>query len=122
AFVVDGDPSDWGVTVADGNGSIFNFPAGVTSMLEDSSDFDCDPGVLGPHRGGQNFDSEAMGIAFQNSTLFVLIVSGQRPDNGFPRYDPGDLRIVTNLSTYGMEMGGGIGGGGGTRPKAGGTV
>jgi len=121
AFVVDGNTSDWGVTVADNNASTFNFPAGVFSMVEDTSDTAGDSFVLNPHSGGQNFDAEAMGVTIQNNTLFVLIVSGQRPDNGFSRYNPGDLHIVTNLDTYGMEMGGGIGGGTGTTINQGAT-
>src|SRR5690349_5205356 len=128
AIVVDGDPSDWGVTVADSAGSnhnsTFNFAGNIGligSQVEDTSDTAGDSFVLNPHSGGQNFDAEAMGVAIQNNTLFVLIVSGQRPDNGFSRYNPGDLRIVTNLDTYGMEMGGGIGGGAGTTINQGAT-
>jgi hypothetical protein len=116
-LIVDGNLNDWGVTVADNNASTFNFAANIGlfgSHVEDQGDTAGDTGVLGPNRGGQNFDGEGMAVALQNNNLFVMIVTGQRPDNGAIRYAPGDLRIITNLGTYGLELGGGVGGGDGS--------
>ncbi len=117
ALIIDGDLSDWGVVVSDNNASTFNFPANIGllgSHLEDQGDNDGNSAFLGPNRGGQNYDAEAMAVAQQNGTLYVMLVTGQRPDNGFKNYAPGDLRIITNAGTYGLELGGGKGGGAGT--------
>jgi hypothetical protein len=116
-LTVDGDASDWGFSVADNNASTW-VPAGgiglVGMMLEDSDDLAGDGGVVGPNLGGQNYDAEVLAAAVQGADLYIIIVSGQRPDNGLTRYAPGDLHIVTNAASYGVEMGGGAGGASGT--------
>jgi hypothetical protein len=116
-LTVDGDASDWGFSVADNNASTFS-PAGGLSLVglfvEDSDDLAGDGGYVGPNLGGQNYDAEAMAVATQGSDLFIIIVTGQRPDNGLARYGPGDLRIMTSAGDYGVEIGGGAGGGSGT--------
>ena len=53
-------------------------------------------------------------MIYNLGVMFIVIVTGQRPDNGLARYGPGDLRIMTNAGTYGLELGGGAGGGAGT--------
>lgn len=116
-LVVDGDASDWGFTVADNNGSSF-LPDGSLSLaglfVEDTDDLAGDYEYVGPSLGGQNYDTEALAAAVQGSNLHLIIVSGQRPDNGLTRYAPGDLRITTSAGVYGIEMGGGPGGGPGS--------
>jgi hypothetical protein len=116
-LTVDGDASDWGFSVADNNASTFS-PAGGLNLagifVEDSDDLAGDGGSVGPNLGGQNYDAEAMAVAIQGSDLFIVIATGQRPDNGLARYGPGDLRIITNAGDYGLEIGGGAGGGSGT--------
>lgn len=113
---VDGNLADWGITVADGNGSNINAylgQAGIGQLgfhKEDSDDLAGDGGFLGPNHGGQNYDAEFMSAARDGNTLFVAIVTGQRPDNGLQRFAPGDLRIVTTTGVYGLEIGGGTGG------------
>ena len=123
-LTVDGSESDWGFSVGDNNASTF-VPDGGLNLVglftEDSDDLAGDAGVVGPNLGGQNYDGEAMAVALQGSDLFILIASGQRPDNGLERFGPGDLRITTNSGTYGVEMGGGVGGGSGTM-QVGGTA
>lgn len=121
-FVVDGDLSDWGVTnstlttwtiasvssgAAIGDGFEFKY------MREDSSDTAGDSGFLGPNYGGQNYDAEFLGVGRNGSYLVIAIVTGQRPDNGFARFAPGDIRIGTSLGYFGVEVGGGAGGNGG---------
>lgn len=123
---VDGNVSDWGISVADGNLSNFSTPAvaGTTFnqtffwVAEDQNDFWGDGGFLGPNYGGQNYDVEFMGLAFDATKLYLVIVTGQRPDNGIQRFSPGDIRIVAKtgktgsvIATYGIEVGGGLGGG-----------
>jgi hypothetical protein len=113
-LVVDGDASDWGFSVADNNASTFVPDGGlslVALFVEDTDDLAGDGGNVGPNLGGQNYDGEALAAAVQGSDLFVTIVSGVRPDNGLQRYGPGDLRITTNTGSYGIEIGGGAGGG-----------
>lgn len=120
ALTVDGNLSDWGITVADGNNSNFSSPSPgiglVASFTEDQNDFNTDGGYVGPNYGGQNYDAEYMGVAIQGSTMYIAIVSGQRPDNGLERYSPGDIYLTTPVGIVGIEVGGGTGGG------AGGTI
>ena len=114
--VIDGSVADWGITVGDGNHSNFSHPAvaGAIKLYtahEDNDDLAGDSGVLGPHAGGQNYDVEFMGVAIDSTSLYIAIVTGQRPDNGLVRFSPGDIRIVANNGrVYGIEVGGGAGG------------
>jgi hypothetical protein len=116
APVVDGSVADWGIVVADNNGSNF---AGLSVggllgfHLEDQSDTAGHSALLGPNRGGQDYDAEFMAAASDGTKLYVVVVTGQRPDNGFSYYGPGDLRITTSGGEYGIEVGGGVGGNGG---------
>lgn len=114
--MVDGNVADWGITVGDNNASNFSSPA-VANVLKlytahnDYNDQAGDSGALARHFGGQNYDAEFMGVAITDSHLYISIVTGQRPDNGFARFSPGDIRIVANNgSVYGIEVGGGMGG------------
>ena len=114
--LVDGSVTDWGISVGDGNSSNFSTPA-VDGALKlytvhaDHNDVAGDSGALGRYFGGQNYDVEFMGVAIDQSRLYIAIVTGQRPDNGFARFSPGDIRIVANDgSIYGIEVGGGMGG------------
>lgn len=59
---------------------------------------------MGPHSGGQNYDGEFLGVGVSGAYLAISIVTGQRPDNGSIEYAPGDLRIVTSLATFGVEL------------------
>jgi hypothetical protein len=84
---------------------------------EDQNDHWGDSGFLGPNYGGQNYDAEFMGLAFDANRLYLAIVTGQRPDNGFMRFSPGDIRIVAKetkdgpvRNVFGIEVGGGRGG------------
>ena len=58
AITIDGNLSDWGVTVADGNNSNFSSPSAtiglVSAFTEDQNDFAGDSGYVGPNYGGQN--------------------------------------------------------------------
>jgi hypothetical protein len=117
--LVDGSAADWGITVGDGNSSNFFSPAVAGTIPgksfffthEDQNDLAGDSGYVGPNYGGQNYDVEFMGLAIDATRLYVAIVTGQRPDNGFARFSPGDLRIVAdNGHVYGIEIGGGRGG------------
>ena len=120
ALTVDGNLSDWGITVADGNNSNFSSPNPgiglVASFTEDQNDSAGAGGYVGPNHGGQNYDAEYLGVAVQGSTMYIAIVSGQRPDNGLSNYSPGDIYITTPVGIVGIEVGGGVGGG------AGGTI
>lgn len=120
AIVVDGNLGDWNVSIADNNGSHFttaNTSYGIAGgpFIEDQNDNTGDGGYVGPEYGGQNYDAEFMAAARNGNTLYLALVTGQRPDNGLQRYSPGDIRIVANATTtYGIEVGGGAGGGSGT--------
>lgn len=117
AITIDGNLSDWGVTVADGNNSNFSSPSPtiglVSTFTEDQNDFAGNSGYVGPNYGGQNYDAEFMGIALQGNTMYLAIVSGQRPDNGLSKYSPGDIYMTTPVGIVGIEVGGGAGGGAG---------
>ena len=123
-ITVNGNLSDWGVSVADNNGSTYGVPAGSGQStlgdgsvmyyhLEDQSDTAGHAGQLGPDYGGQDYDAEFMGVILNGAQLSIAIVTGQRPDNGFQFFAPGDIRIVTSAGTFAIEVGGGIGGGSG---------
>jgi hypothetical protein len=116
-ILVDGDLSDWGVSVADNDGTDYSgLISGLLGyMVEDQSDTAGDAGFVGPNVGGQNYDAEFLGATLQGTTLFLALLSGQRPDNGLARYAPGDFYFrVKGGGTYGIEVGGGAGGGTGT--------
>jgi hypothetical protein len=117
AITVDGNLSDWGIQVADGTSSQqvgTNYSALSTDLagyhLEDTNDTSNNY-YVGPNYGGQNYDGEFFGALQDGSTLYLSILSGQRPDNGSNSngglFSPGDIRIVTSLGVFGIEVGGG---------------
>jgi len=118
---VDGNLADWGVTLANNNGSNLahtlganDASPGCTSQnaffrCEDTNDNSNNYQVT-PYWGGQDYDVEFMGMAQHNNTLFFGIATGQRPDNGATLYSPGDLFLTMNGIQYVIEMGGGIAG------------
>jgi hypothetical protein len=115
-ITVDGSLADWGISVADGNRSNYSGLIGAGSGLlgshvEDTSDWAGDAGYVGPNYGGQNYDAEFLGVAYSGSTVYIGIVTGQRPDNGLQRFAPGDIYIRTQSGVFGIEVGGGAGGG-----------
>lgn len=123
-IVIDGDLSDWGISVADGTnaqpvGTDYSGLRGDLAgyMIEDTDDT-TNSLYLGPNYGGQNYDGEFMGVLTQGSTLYLSILTGQRPDNGFSGskglYSPGDIRIETSMGTFAIEVGGGAVAGAGT--------
>jgi hypothetical protein len=73
-------------------------------------------GLVDPNYGGQNYDAEWMGTALNGTKLSIAILSGVRPDNGFSKFAPGDIRLVAKnsgggvIAEYGIETGGGKGG------------
>ena len=123
---VDGNLSDWGITLANNNGSNIypkTLAAGSSSpcqaplnpmwACEDTNDnaglFDANGGFVGPEYGGQKYDVEFLGAAQYAGKLFIGIASGLRPDNGADLYAPGDLFLKINGIDYVVEMGGGAG-------------
>jgi hypothetical protein len=128
--VVDGNLADWGVTLANNNGSNLAHTLGAgdaspacTSQnaffrCEDTNDNSNNYQVT-PLWGGQNYDVEFLGMAQHGNTLFFGIATGQRPDNGAGLYSPGDLFLTINGTQYVIEMGGGIAGavGGGAQTQ-----
>lgn len=112
-FAVNGNLNDWGITVADNDGS--SWPSDNPGIgdgfqylfyLEDQSDTAGDGGYLNPNHGGQNYDAEFLGVAQMGDYYLIAIVTGQRYDNGTARFSPGDIRISTGSSLYGIEVGG----------------
>jgi hypothetical protein len=90
AITVDGNLNDWGIAVADNNGSNHNNMSLlgpsiglVNKMTEDQNDLAGHSGWLGPQYGGQDYDAELMGVAYMSGRLYIAIEIGQRPDNGF---------------------------------------
>ena len=124
---VDGNLSEWGVTLLNNNGSNImpdTVAPGSTSPLcivppsavwacEDTDDNASTSGLVGPQSGGQNYDVEFLGMSrgtgANSNTLFVGIASGLRPDNGATLYAPGDMFLTVNGVAYVIEMGGGAG-------------
>lgn len=127
-FTIDGDLSDWGISVADGTsgntvGTNYEGLRGdlAGSMIEDTNDTSNSYKVT-PYYGGQNYDGEFFGAAVQGNTLYLAILSGQRTDNGFNLFAPGDIRIGTDVGVFGIEVGGGHGDSPLPTPLAGGAA
>lgn len=123
-IVVDGNLSDWGIAVHDGGNTTLggtNYSGLRTDlaghMIEDTNDVSNNY-YLGPNSGGQNYDGEFMGVGVFGSKLYLSIMTGQRPDNGFSGnlglYSPGDIRIQTSKGVFAIEVGGGSVGGAGS--------
>lgn len=129
-FTVDGNLSDWGITVT-GSGKHFTYASGygytypgsatvpqqgstiisgntVVYDLEDSND-DSNSYTVGPLHGGQNYDAEVLVVSVVGSSLYIGVATGQRPDNGAAYYGPGDISITKGSKTWGIEVGGGGG-------------
>jgi hypothetical protein len=116
-LAVDGNPADWGFHVADNNGSTFVPAAGLDLLgiqVHDHNDLGGLSAPLDVYSGGQKFDAECLAAAVQGGNLFIFISTGQRPDNGFTNYAPGDIVIRTSGGVYAIEVGGGPGGGPGS--------
>ena len=118
-ITVDGDLSDWGVTVqdyctgtctsnSDKVGSVYNVLPDILSMVEDTDDTRNNYDV-GPNSGGQNYDAQFLGVTRQADILYIGISSGQRPDNGPRKFGPGDIRLMLDGTVWGIEVGGGEG-------------
>jgi hypothetical protein len=134
-ITVDGNWSDWGLsTYSDSDGTHLDYSAygtsyphlpdgGVSSPppvtiapdlwvcydIEDTKDCAGDSAPLGPLYGGQNYDAEFLGVAMDDTCLYIAIFTGQRPDNGKKRFAPGDIRVQAGGDVYGIEVGGGKG-------------
>jgi len=114
ALTVDGELSDWGITVGDSNTSNFsslNTGIGIVSSFAEDQNDNSNNHYLGPNYGGQNYDVEFIGMAMQGSIMYLAIVTGQRPDNGLSTYSPGGIYMTTPFGIVGIEVGGGPGGG-----------
>ena len=61
-------------------------------------------GFLGPNYGGQDYDAEFLGATISNSSLYLAIATGQRPDNGYKNFSPGDIRIETSYFDPGSTV------------------
>lgn len=121
AITIDGNLADWGVTLANNNGSNLAHTPGVNDVspgctsqnafyrCEDTNDNSNNYQVT-PYYGGQDYDVEFLGMAQHGNTLAFGIATGQRPDNGRALYSPGDLFLTINGTQYVIEMGGGIAG------------
>jgi hypothetical protein len=131
--VVDGVASDWNVTFHNDHDSGSGLPAyagpgtfgllgGLNPAVEDSDNTAGTGAQVGPWQGGQKYDAEYMAVALStpiggslsNSSIYILIVSGQRPDNGTTEFGLGDVRIDAATGHYGIETGGGAAHNGGT--------
>lgn len=130
-ITVDGRLSDWGISVADGTSgnTVGTNYSGLRTDLYGSDKSDTNDtsnsyshypsgSATSPGSGGQNYDAEFMGVLVQGNTLYISILTGQRPDNGLSYYSPGDIRITGSVNgvatTFGIEVGGGTGGASGT--------
>lgn len=120
-ITVDGAATDWGITLtnsATGALNAYGGGAGVTADgflgidVQDVNDFAGHSTYIGPNFGGQDYNAELLAVAMNGSTVSLLLITGQRPDNGERNYSPGDIRIETSAGRFGIEVGGGLYGGG----------
>jgi hypothetical protein len=119
---IDGNLSDWGVSVLDNNNSNMNSYAADSTLwpdwvfeviAEDTWDTSNNYSV-GPGSGGQNYDLELMAIGYDDVDAYIALVSGLRPDNGNAYFAPGDIFIDAMGTIFGIEVGGGAASGGGS--------
>ena len=117
-FTIDGDLDDWGINVIDGpnNGNpgvggtdYSGLRSDLAGYMEEDTNDGSNSYKVTPYYGGQNYDGEFFGAAVQGNTLYLAILSGQRSDNGFSLFAPGDIRIGTDMGIFGIEVGGGHG-------------
>jgi hypothetical protein len=134
AISVDGDLSDWGI-ISNTSNDTQTYSAGISNANASTGGTrssvpltiaghgtgtlhyhaeDYSSGLVGPGSGGQNYDAEFLGAIVFGTDLYLAISSGQRPDNGSSLYGPGDIRMEVNGVMFGIEVGGGYGGGAGT--------
>ena len=109
ALTVDGNPSDWGIYVGDNNTSNWTLNPSLNLLgfhVDDQNDKAGLDGYVGPAYGGQKYDAEFMAVAQENGRIYMIIVTGQRPDNGFSYFEPGDIRIEANGQIFGIEVSG----------------
>jgi hypothetical protein len=113
--------ADWGIggitstTVGAGGWGLPNDGAGTHSVggfqfsyfLEDTDNSAGHAAFLGPNYGGQDYDAEFLAVGKDAGRIVIAIVTGQRPDNGFSYFAPGDIRIGTSEGFFGVEVGGG---------------
>ncbi len=98
-MTVDGNVGDWGITVANNNGSEWTPTiAGIShSSLTDErgkkEDFGDNRtgGQVFPGYGGQNYDAEGLYTTYDDDYLYILVVTGHRPEGH--QYVPGDIAI-----------------------------
>lgn len=109
----------WAVAIVDGYDPGFStdpapFAAWILGghVVEDSNDRNNDSRVyLGPGYGGQRFDVEFLSVGQDPDSFDINIATGQRQDNGFNNYCPGDILLLLDDGHYiGIEVGGGLGG------------
>jgi hypothetical protein len=79
----------------------------VVYDLEDTNDSWDHSHKVGPLYGGQDYDAEALVVGVSNGNLYIAIATGQRPDNGYSYFGPGDICITKGSEVWGIETGGG---------------
>src|SRR3989338_11443746 len=109
AYTVDGNLSDWGVDPSIPGAEDWTPNAGIYYSVEDTTS----EWFLGPSGGGQLFDAEAMYLTWDDTNLYIALVTGfpNSPtgvlENG-KYYSAGDVAIdfgIDGSYEYGLEMG-----------------
>ena len=116
-ITVDGAATDWGIALtnsAAGALNAYGVPGAITADgflgvdVQDIDDFAGHSTYIGPNYGGQDYNAELLAVAMNGSTVTLLLITGQRPDNGERNYSPGDIRLETSAGRFGIEVGGGL--------------
>jgi len=108
AITVDGLVGDWGVSGLTNDIADYS---GVVGTPWETTAFEGD-GFTTPGSGGQDYDLEFMAAYVDGNTLYGIVLSGQRADNGFANYSPGDVFFTAydaNLASevlFGLEVDG----------------
>lgn len=109
AFNINGQLDDWGVDPSVPGAEDWTPNAGIYYSVEDTTS----EWFLGPSGGGQLFDAEAMYLTWDDTNLYIALVTGfpNSPtgvlDNG-KYYSAGDVAIdfgIDGSYEYGLEIG-----------------
>jgi len=102
---IDGDLADWGLTTSGTEADWTNVKSKSHQIEDQTGGLDT---YLTPGYGGQAYDAEALYVDWDNSYLYIALVTGHNPTekDGKNKYAPGDFAIdfgADGIYEFGLE-------------------